>query len=181
MKTIIRSLFIFSLLIFGAVSCIGLDTVPYDRESDLTFWDEDEGAALKALNTCYTYLASIEELMYSEAMTDNAYTKQPNDATQNIGNGSYSTADPYVRNVWNSRYTGIRMCNQLLKNIDRVPNLSSELKNRYIGERQRQFVPITTMSFTLSLVMFLIQQTYFQSKRVWLLKGQQGQLLSATF
>lgn len=134
MKTIIRSLFIFLLIMFGAVSCIELDTVPYDRESDLTFWDEDEGAALKALNTCYTYLAGIEELMYSEAMTDNAYTKQPNDATQNIGNGSYSTADPYVRNVWNSRYTGIRMCNQLLENIDRVPNLSAELKNRYIGE-----------------------------------------------
>ncbi len=134
MKTIIRSLFIFSVLMSGAVSCIELDTVPYDRESDLTFWDEDEDAALKALNTCYTYLAGIEELLYSEAMTDNAYTKQPNDATQNIGNGSYSTADPYVKSVWDSRYTGIRMCNQLLENIDRVPNLEPALKNRYIGE-----------------------------------------------
>lgn len=134
MKTIIRSLFIFSVLMSGAVSCIELDTVPYDRESDLTFWDEDEDAALKALNTCYTYLAGIEELLYSEAMTDNAYIKQPNDATQNIGNGSYSTADPYVKSVWDSRYTGIRMCNQLLENIDRVPNLEPALKNRYIGE-----------------------------------------------
>jgi len=39
-----------------AASCVELDTAPYDRESDLTFWDEDKGAALKALNTCYTYL-----------------------------------------------------------------------------------------------------------------------------
>lgn len=134
MKTAINKIIIFSLLIIGAVSCIELDTVPYDRESDLTFWDEDEGAAYKALNTNYTYLASIQELLYSEAMTDNAYTKQPNDATQNIGNGSYSTADPYVKSVWDSRYTGIRMSNQLLENIDRVPNLDSDLKNRYIGE-----------------------------------------------
>lgn len=134
MKTAINKIIIFSLLMIGAFSCIELDTVPYDRESDLTFWDEDEGAAYKALNTNYTYLASIQELLYSEAMTDNAYTKQPNDATQNIGNGSYSTADPYVKSVWDSRYTGIRMSNQLLENIDRVPNLDSDLKNRYIGE-----------------------------------------------
>ena len=39
---------------------------------------------------------------------------QPNDATQNIGNGSYSTADPYVKKVWDGRYTGIRMCNELI-------------------------------------------------------------------
>ncbi len=134
MKTIIKTFIILPLLIVNAISCVELDTAPYDRESDLTFWDEDKSAALKALNTCYTYLASIEELLYSEAMTDNAYTKQPNDATQNIGNGSYSTADPYVKLVWDSRYTGIRMCNQLLENIDRVPDLDPILKNRYIGE-----------------------------------------------
>lgn len=134
MRTNTITLIIFSILMINTVSCIELDTAPYDRESDLTFWDEDKGAAFKALNTCYTYLASIDELLYSEAMTDNAYTKQPNDATQNIGNGSYSTADPYVKSVWNSRYTGIRMCNQLLENIDRVPALDPILKKRYIGE-----------------------------------------------
>mgnify|MGYP000659375316 CR=1 FL=1 len=57
----------------------------------------------------------MDEQLYSEAMTDNAYTKQPNDFTQNIGNGSYSTADAYVKKVWDGRYTGIRMCNQLLE------------------------------------------------------------------
>ncbi len=134
MKTNIKTLIILAVLMIYAASCVELDTAPYDRESDLTFWDEDKGAALKALNTCYTYLASIDELLYSEAMTDNAYTKQPNDATQKIGNGSYSTADPYVKSVWDSRYTGIRMCNQLLENIDRVPELDPSLKNRYIGE-----------------------------------------------
>lgn len=134
MKKYRITLISFSIMMILAMSCVELDTPPYDRESDLTFWDEDRDAAVKALNTCYTYLASIEELLYSEAMTDNAYTKQPNDATQNIGNGSYSTADPYVKLVWDSRYTGIRMSNQLLENIDRVPDLDPDLKKRYIGE-----------------------------------------------
>lgn len=123
-----------AIVILSGVSCVSLDTAPYDRETDLTFWKEDPNAAVEVLNTCYSYIESIEELMYSEAMTDNAYTKQPNDYTQNIGNGSYSSADNYVSQVWNSRYAGIRLCNQLLKNISLVPDLSDDLKNRYVSE-----------------------------------------------
>lgn len=134
MKTIIKNSILAAVLVVGGASCIDLDTAPYDRETDLTYWEEDPGAALKALNTCYTYLASMDEQLYSEAMTDNAYTKQPNDATQNIGNGTFSSADPYVKLVWDSRYTGVRQCNELLENIDRVPRLDEDLKRRYIGE-----------------------------------------------
>ncbi len=86
-----------AVLVVGGASCVDLDTAPYDRETDLTYWEEDPEAAVKALNTCYTYLGNMDEQLYSEAMTDNAYTKQPNDFTQNIGNGSYSTADSYVK------------------------------------------------------------------------------------
>ena len=39
-----------------------------------------------------------------------------------------------MKSVWNSRYAGIRLCNQLLENIDRVPKLDPDLKKRYIGE-----------------------------------------------
>ena len=134
MKTTIKNLILSAVLVVGGASCVDLDTAPYDRETDLTYWEEDPEAAVKALNTCYTYLGNMDEQLYCEAMTDNAYTKQPNDFTQNIGNGSYSTADSYVKQVWDGRYTGIRMCNQLLENIDRVPDLDPELKKRYIGE-----------------------------------------------
>lgn len=129
-----KNIFLAAIIVFGVSSCIDLDTPPYDRETDLDYWEKDPESALKALNNCYTHLASMDEMLYSEAMTDNAYTKQPNDYTQNIGNGSFSTADNYVKSVWNSRYTGIRMCNEVLDNIDRVTSLSPELKNRYVGE-----------------------------------------------
>lgn len=129
-----RNIFLIAVIALGTSSCIDLDTPPYDRETDLDFWEKDPESALKSLNTCYTYLASMDEMLYSEAMTDNAYTKQPNDYTQNIGNGSFSTADNYVKLVWDSRFTGIRMCNQVLENIDRVTSLEEEEKNRYIGE-----------------------------------------------
>lgn len=104
MKTTIKNLILSAVLVVGGASCVDLDTAPYDRETDLTYWEEDPEAAVKALNTCYTYLGNMDEQLYCEAMTDNAYTKQPNDFTQNIGNGSYSTADSYVKQVWDGRF-----------------------------------------------------------------------------
>ena len=67
MKKLIYTLSL-SALVLGA--CVPLDTPPYDRETDLTFWSEDKNAALDALNTCYTYLTDMYELVYSDGMTD---------------------------------------------------------------------------------------------------------------
>ena len=76
MKTTIKNLILSAVLVVGGASCVDLDTAPYDRETDLTYWEEDPEAAVKALNTCYTYLGNMDEQLYCEAMTDNAYTKQ---------------------------------------------------------------------------------------------------------
>ena len=37
------------ILLNSVVACVPLDTEPYDRETDLSFW-EKEGSALYALN-----------------------------------------------------------------------------------------------------------------------------------
>ncbi len=116
-----------------AVSCIDLDTPPYDRETDLTYWEKPD-AALNSLNTCYSSLFSAEEVIYADAMSDNAYTKVLTGFNQSVGNGTYTTDYPYLKSVWDFRYGGIRNCNQLLNNIDRIPGLSTELHNRYVGE-----------------------------------------------
>jgi hypothetical protein len=134
MKTTINNFILVALLMVSVSSCVKLDTAPYDRETDLVYWEQDPNAALNALNTCYTYIASMDETMYADCMSDNAYTKVPSAENQKIGNGSFSTDDSYVLSVWDSRYAGIRLCNQVLANIDRVPSLSAELKQRYIGE-----------------------------------------------
>ncbi|WP_010663007.1 RagB/SusD family nutrient uptake outer membrane protein [Marinilabilia salmonicolor] len=121
------------LISFSAVSCVELELEPYDRETDQTFWQKPE-AGLYAINACYPTLSSAAKVFYSDAMTDNGYTKVPNAFNQSIGNGSYSTANEYVQNEWSDRYSGIRACNLLLNNIDQVPELSEELSNRYSAE-----------------------------------------------
>lgn len=116
-------------------SCVGLDTMPYDKETDLTYWTKPE-SAINALNACYPTLYSAEEVIYADAMTDNAYTKALTGFNQSIGNGSYSTAYPYVKSVWDSRYAGVRACNELLNNIDKVPGLNGKLRQQYVAEAQ---------------------------------------------
>jgi hypothetical protein len=85
------------------------------------------------VNKCYQGMNNADEVLYSDAMTDNAYTKA-HTHNQQVGNGLFTPADMYVRSVWGYRYAGIRDCNLLLNNIQLVPGLSDELRNRYIGE-----------------------------------------------
>ncbi|MDP4238559.1 MAG: RagB/SusD family nutrient uptake outer membrane protein [Bacteroidota bacterium] len=122
--------FSFFTILF-ATSCVDLNVTPYDQISDTQYWNKSE-AAVDALNTCYTNLMSAQEVIFGDATTDNAYCKGGVD--QAIGNGSYSTSDGYVQSVWASKYAGIRNCNILLDNIDKVPGLTADLKNRYIAE-----------------------------------------------
>ena len=117
----------------AASSCIGLDTEPYDRVTDLTYWSKDSGSAEAVLNSCYASMYSIFEILWSEGATDNAYIRTLNE-TQPIGNGSYSTDNAYVKSIWDHYYASIRLCNELLNNIDRVPSLDAGLKARYIAE-----------------------------------------------
>ncbi len=121
------------LISFLISSCQDLDLLPFDRETDAGFWKKPE-SALYMVNKCYSEVTNAFEILYSDAMTDNGYTKVSNSFNQSIGNGSYSTSDQYVAAVWDGRYGGIRNCNLLLNNIDNVPELNNELKNRYKAE-----------------------------------------------
>lgn len=114
--------------------CDSLDTPLVDKESDLTFWDKPEDA-LNALNSCYPDLYGAEQFNFSESLSDNSYTKSNNGSlVRDVANGSYAVTASLMRDVWNARYAGIKRCNILLDNIDKVPNLNAELKNRYIAE-----------------------------------------------
>ena len=94
MKKILYTLALAAVAFGSVISCVPLDTPPYDRETDLNYWEEDPDAALSALNTCYTTLTDMYELVYSDGMTDNAYVKGGQNKA--IGNGTYGTSEGYV-------------------------------------------------------------------------------------
>lgn len=120
------------IAILSAYSCVPLDTPPYDRDSDLSFWQNDPDAAISALNTCYVSLTDMYGLVYSDGTSDNAYVK--GGQTKAIGNGTYGTSEDYIYGLWGGAYSGIRDCNELLSHIDLVPDLDLTLKARYVAE-----------------------------------------------
>jgi hypothetical protein len=122
-----------AIVLMLSISCEDLELSPHDRDTDKDYWEKPE-SAIYMVNKCYQGMNNADEVLYSDAMTDNAYTKVSNTHNQAIGNGSFSTADNYVRSVWDYRYAGIHDCNLLLNNIQLVPGLTDELRNRYIGE-----------------------------------------------
>lgn len=129
---VMKKLYILTILAAFSFACVPLDTDPWGSETDTIFWKEDPNAAYSALNSCYTSLNDIYEVVFSDGMTDNAYVKGGNN--QSIGNGRYGTSEGYVYSVWNNHYSGIRKCNEVLAHIDEVPGLKAELKARYIAE-----------------------------------------------
>ncbi|MBO4447280.1 MAG: RagB/SusD family nutrient uptake outer membrane protein [Bacteroidales bacterium] len=132
MKKVYSIFIIIGGILLSASACVPLDTAPYDRDSDLSFWQNDPDAAISALNTCYVSLTDMYGLVYSDGMTDNAYVK--GGQTKSIGNGTYGTSEGYVESLWAGHYSGIRDCNELLANINKVPSLDEGLKARYIAE-----------------------------------------------
>ncbi|MFC5684036.1 RagB/SusD family nutrient uptake outer membrane protein [Flavobacterium sp. MAHUQ-51] len=131
MKTNYIVLAFFLCLLFG---CESLDTPLLDRESDISFWDKPDDA-LNALNSCYPDLFGANQFIFSESLSDNSYTKSNNGSlVRDVANGSYGTSADLVREVWNARYAGIKRCNILLGNIDKVSNIDESLKQRYIAE-----------------------------------------------
>ncbi|MCF0175968.1 MAG: RagB/SusD family nutrient uptake outer membrane protein [Bacteroidales bacterium] len=130
MKKIIY--FIAAGLAMSLSSCVSLDTPPMDSDTDLTFWTKPS-AAEQTVNSCYQYMEDAGTVLYADAASDNAYCKVQN-IIQAIGNGSYSTGDSYIKSYWDNRYTGIKLCNRLTDNIDKIVGMEEGLRNRCIGE-----------------------------------------------
>lgn len=125
---------VFSLMvILGA--CRKLDLAPSYQETDLDFWKRPD-AAWNTLNTVYAQMYSDEYFFFNEDLSDNAFciSAVNGGRVRNIAEGAYDGRTDRVAGEWAFHYGGIRGCNNLLGNIDKVPGLSEAVKNRIIAE-----------------------------------------------
>jgi starch-binding outer membrane protein, SusD/RagB family len=115
--------------------CKELDLVPTDRETEATFWDKPEDA-INVLNTCYENMYRDDFFFFNETLSDNAFNKSEvdGDNARNIAEGSYDATQKRVNAEWREHYIGIRRCNILLANIDKVTGLDETLRERMKGE-----------------------------------------------
>ncbi|HEY1114248.1 MAG TPA: RagB/SusD family nutrient uptake outer membrane protein [Chitinophagaceae bacterium] len=123
------------MLMLALPACRKLDLAPSYQETDLDFWKRPD-AALNTLNTVYAQMYSDEYFFFNEDLSDNAFcVSQVNGGrVRNIAEGAYDGRTDRVAGEWAFHYSGIRGCNNLLANIDKVPGLTDVLRSRIIAE-----------------------------------------------
>jgi len=118
--------------LFG--TCESLETKPTDRIISDYFW-EKEADAIMAVNGIYRTIPSTD-YMYLDCATEMMWNQPTTDRGYYIGNGSFNAGPPWTwqSTKWEEAYESIQRTNFFLENIDRIENISSELKNRLCAE-----------------------------------------------
>lgn len=145
-------LYIILLTAFSALcwtGCKELDLAPENTFTDLTYWDS-EAKAQSVLNTAYSQMFDSNRFFYNEAASDNAYNgRGDTEGAASLAAGTYDPSLGRFQGQWNSNYTGIKTCNILLENIDRIPNMDEGNKARMMAEARfiRAFLHFQLMTW----------------------------------
>lgn len=123
------SLYAILLLFITSCSSDFLDRNPLDQPSNETFWNTEKDA-LAAATGCYEGWFSMEEVIYFDCTSDNAYNPFSWENWQVQATG-YATPTNFGQNYM--KYDKITRCNNFLANIDR-PEMSEELRTRLTAE-----------------------------------------------
>lgn len=138
----ISIIMLLAVLTGGFNACSGfLDIFPDDNITGATMWNEPGDATL-ALNGAYEPLHDRSVFGYGpgfDAVTPNGYqwAYWENQLMQ-IGDGTATTTNASTYNIvkdrWRDCYKGIHRINELLANIDNIPDFGAAEKERVLGE-----------------------------------------------
>lgn len=133
MKTYkILLLLIIAMLSFN--SCDYLDIVPDEREKDEDAF-KDVLSLQRYLYSCYAYIPNPSEGTNSlDFFTgDEVITPFEWEKFSFFPKGNYTAANPII-SYWNTLFAGIRQCYMLQENIDKVPDITDDIKADYIAQ-----------------------------------------------
>ncbi len=131
------------IILLGFGSCNYLDVVP-DNVATIDYSFRNRTVAEKYLYSCYSYRPPVGSVDTDPAMngcdeTWRYYNISASFVNSNISNGFQNVNSPYI-NYWDGEnsgkalWVGIRDCNIFLENIDKVADLTSSEKKRWIAE-----------------------------------------------
>ncbi|ALM50088.1 hypothetical protein AMR72_15000 [Flavobacterium psychrophilum] len=134
MKNIFKQLKFIPVLLLLVVGCEDLDTAPENKFTDANYWTSVENAQ-SVLNTAYSQMQSSAWFFYNEGLSDNAYNgRGDNEGAASLAAGIYDPSLARIKREWVDRYAGIKTCNILLENIDRVPSADPAIISRIKAE-----------------------------------------------
>ncbi|MBU2906706.1 RagB/SusD family nutrient uptake outer membrane protein [Arenibacter algicola] len=121
-------------LIILLVSCEELELAPENQFTDLNYWTSSSKAQT-VLNTAYSQMHNSTYFFYNEGISDNAYNGRGDTAgAASLAAGIYDPSLTRLQEEWDDRYAGIKSCNLLLENIDRVEDMDDAKRNRMKAE-----------------------------------------------
>lgn len=146
MKNILLKSLLFCIVLLECISCNYLDIVP-DNMATIDYAFRNRTACEKYLYTCYTYRPKHGDFSWDPAIaaTNEVWCHSYiNSAGRYIARGMQKVNDPYM-NFWSGAksndsfvipalWDGIRDCNIFLENVDKVTDLPSYERDRWIAE-----------------------------------------------
>lgn len=146
MKNILLKSLLFCFVLLECISCNYLDIVP-DNMATIDYAFRNRTACEKYLYTCYSYRPRHGDFSWDPAIaaTDEVWCHSYiNSAGRYIARGMQKVNDPYM-NFWSGAksgdsfvipalWDGIRDCNIFLENVDKVTDLPSYERDRWIAE-----------------------------------------------
>lgn len=146
MKNILLKSLLFCIVLLECISCNYLDIVP-DNMATIDYAFRNRTACEEYLYTCYSYRPRHGDFQWDPAIaaTDEVWCHSYiNTAGRYIARGMQKVNNPYM-NFWSGAksgdsfvipalWDGIRDCNIFLENVDKVTDLPSYERDRWIAE-----------------------------------------------
>ncbi|MDL2221847.1 RagB/SusD family nutrient uptake outer membrane protein [Parabacteroides sp. OttesenSCG-928-N08] len=114
-------------------SCNDLDLAPTNKFTELTYWTSTEKASA-VLNMAYSQMFGANYFFSNERLTDNLYEGRGNSDEKLMTSGQATSALGRFSSEWADCYRGIKTCHVLLANIDIVPDMDEQLRERMKAE-----------------------------------------------
>jgi hypothetical protein len=132
-KFLIYSAGIASAILVLFTSCNPLDLAPTDKFTEENYWTSPEKANM-VLNMAYSQMTNSDYFFSTEALSDNMYEGRGSSSEKAISSGQADASNGRFSNEWKDCYAGIKTCHTFLENVDRIPVMDEQLKNRMKAE-----------------------------------------------
>ncbi|MDE1192574.1 MAG: RagB/SusD family nutrient uptake outer membrane protein [Arachidicoccus sp.] len=120
-------------VLFQILACQKLTVSPLNKYTDANYWTTESNAQL-VLNMAYNQMYSAGLMWQDEFLSDNLVHTYGTSDELTIRKGEATSALNLFKNEWSGDYGGIKTCLVFLENVNRVPGMSADIKNRMIDE-----------------------------------------------
>lgn len=132
-KLLKYNIILISTLLLLITACDDLDLTITSKYSEDNYWDSKEKAEM-VLNMAYKQMYSTDYFFNTNALSDDVYQGRGSTNEKIITSGQADASNGRFESEWDDSYSGIKTCHTFLENVDKVPDMDENLKERMKAE-----------------------------------------------